>query len=108
MTPTVTEHPTPLPQVRVFRSDPEVDCFAVICERLVLVVDTFGTPEEAGQMMERPRPELGGRALAVVNTHWHYDHAWGNQLFAADGPTRRRFTRMRQVGPIGSGWLSSS
>lgn len=86
MPPTVTEHPTPLPQVRLFRSDPEVDCFAVICERLVLVVDTFGTPEEAGQMMERLRPELGGRALAVVNTHWHYDHAWGNQLFAADGP----------------------
>ncbi|RJF72077.1 MBL fold metallo-hydrolase [Deinococcus cavernae] len=84
MMPTVTEVPTPDARVRCFRSAPEVDCFAVVTERYVVVVDTFGTPQEAAQMMELLRPALPERQLLVVNTHDHYDHAWGNAVFAPD------------------------
>lgn len=84
MIPTITEIPMPDPRVRCFRSDPEVDCFAVVTERYVVVVDTFGTPQEAAQMMDFLRPVLPERQLLVVNTHDHYDHAWGNAVFAPD------------------------
>ncbi len=60
----------------------EVDCFVVITERYAVVIDTFSTPEDAAQMMELVRPELEGRQMLVVNTHQHYDHVWGNGLFA--------------------------
>ena len=84
-------------RVRMFRaaneSGSEVDCFVVITNRCAVVIDTFSTPEDAAQMMKlvRPaleRPALGSslqprRQLLVVNTHQHYDHVWGNDLFAA-------------------------
>ena len=84
MIPIIMEVPTPDPRVRCFRSLPEVDCFAVVTERYVVVVDSFGTPQEAAQMMEFLRPVLPERQLLVVNTHDHYDHAWGNAVFAPD------------------------
>lgn len=84
MIPVMSEVATPDPRVRRFRSDPEVDCFAVVTERYVVVVDTFGTPQEAAQMMDLLRPALHERPLLVVNTHDHYDHAWGNAVFAPD------------------------
>ena len=82
------ELPTPDPRVRMFRSDPEVDCFAVVTRRHVVVVDTFGTPGEAAQMLALLGDDLAGRSLLVVNTHGHFDHAWGNALFAPGGPHR--------------------
>jgi glyoxylase-like metal-dependent hydrolase (beta-lactamase superfamily II) len=81
-------------RVRMFSAgDPknsEVDCFVVITDRYVVVIDTFSTPEDAAQMMELVRPELEpstipARQLLVVNTHQHYDHVWGNSLFAMGG-----------------------
>lgn len=35
-------------------------------------------------MMALLRPALAERQLLVVNTHDHYDHAWGNAIFAPD------------------------
>jgi glyoxylase-like metal-dependent hydrolase (beta-lactamase superfamily II) len=70
-------------RVRMFRAGDEVDCFVVITDRYAVVIDTFSTPEDAAQMMELVRPELENRQLLVVNTHQHYDHVWGNSLFAA-------------------------
>jgi glyoxylase-like metal-dependent hydrolase (beta-lactamase superfamily II) len=78
-------------RVRMFsaanESGSEVDCFVVITDRYAVVIDTFSTPEDAAQMMELVRPELGkagleNHQLLVVNTHQHYDHVWGNSLFA--------------------------
>ena len=60
----------------------EVDCFVVLTDRFAVVIDTFSTPEDATQMMELVRPALAGRPSLVVNTHQHYDHVWGNSLFA--------------------------
>jgi glyoxylase-like metal-dependent hydrolase (beta-lactamase superfamily II) len=69
-------------RVRMFSAGSEVDCFVVITDRYAVVIDTFSTPEDAAQMMELVRPELENRQLLVVNTHQHYDHVWGNSLFA--------------------------
>ncbi len=70
-------------RVRMFSAGDEVDCFVVITDRYAVVIDTFSTPEDAAQMMELVRPQLfPRRQLLVVNTHQHYDHAWGNSLFA--------------------------
>jgi glyoxylase-like metal-dependent hydrolase (beta-lactamase superfamily II) len=63
-----------------------VDCFAVVTERYLVVVDTFGSPQEAQQMMGLLKTDLVGRQLLVINTHQHYDHAWGNGVFAEGGP----------------------
>jgi glyoxylase-like metal-dependent hydrolase (beta-lactamase superfamily II) len=72
-------------RVRMFSAGDEVDCFVVLTDRFVVVIDTFSTPEDAAQMMELVRPALKGRQLLVVNTHQHYDHVWGNSLFAVGG-----------------------
>jgi glyoxylase-like metal-dependent hydrolase (beta-lactamase superfamily II) len=69
-------------RVRMFSAGDEVDCFVVITDRYAVVIDTFSTPEDTTQMVELMRPELEGRQLLVVNTHQHYDHVWGNSLFA--------------------------
>lgn len=82
MIPTITEIPTCDSRIRCFRSHPEIDCFAVVTQRYVVVVDTFATPQEAMQMMNMLTADLVGRQLLVVNTHQHYDHVWGNSIFA--------------------------
>jgi glyoxylase-like metal-dependent hydrolase (beta-lactamase superfamily II) len=75
------------PQLRVFRSrDGEVDSFALLTRRFVVLVDTTSLPQLAARIVERLRSELAGRRLLVVNTHADYDHAWGNATFAAGGP----------------------
>jgi glyoxylase-like metal-dependent hydrolase (beta-lactamase superfamily II) len=72
-------------RVRMFRAGEEVDCFAVLTDSHVVVIDTFGTPEDAIQMMQLLKPKLEHRQLLVINTHQHYDHAWGNSIFTPDG-----------------------
>lgn len=75
------------PRVRVFRCPGVVDSFAVMTERLSVIVDTLITPTAAGDVMcllgwERGQP--AGKKLLVVNTHGDWDHSFGNGLF--DGP----------------------
>lgn len=57
--------------------------FIVVTERYVVLVDTLVNEVTARDLLEIARPHLAGRQLLVVNTHADYDHAWGNQLFAA-------------------------
>jgi glyoxylase-like metal-dependent hydrolase (beta-lactamase superfamily II) len=50
----------------------------------VFLVDTNITPEgdaRASSMTSRPSPQAD---RYVVNTHWHYDHADGNQIFGPE------------------------
>jgi glyoxylase-like metal-dependent hydrolase (beta-lactamase superfamily II) len=73
------------PRVRIFRAGSEVDCFAVISDSHVIILDTFTTPEDALEMMEVLKPNLEHRILLVINSHQHSDHTWGNAVFAQDG-----------------------
>jgi glyoxylase-like metal-dependent hydrolase (beta-lactamase superfamily II) len=73
---------TPDPRIRMFRS-PDVDCYVVVTERYVVVIDTFASVFEALQMIDSVSDTLLGRQLLIVNTHQHYDHAWGNGVCAS-------------------------
>ena len=49
-----------------------------------LVYDAFFTPQ-AGEDLRIAAEALAGRPVdAVIDSHWHNDHIWGNQAFAAD------------------------
>lgn len=74
-------------RLRIFRSrDGEVDTYALVSARSVVLVDTTSLPAISARLVELLRPALAGRHLLVVNTHADYDHAWGNATFAPDGP----------------------
>ncbi|WP_415856475.1 MBL fold metallo-hydrolase [Sinomonas sp. G460-2] len=56
----------------------------VVGSERALVIDTGEGPRQASQILEavREKTEL---PLVVVNTHAHYDHFFGNAVFAAAG-----------------------
>jgi glyoxylase-like metal-dependent hydrolase (beta-lactamase superfamily II) len=57
------------------------DIVAVLAGDAALVVDTRSTPAQALEVLGDLR-ELGSpRVAVVVNTHGHYDHAFGNAVF---------------------------
>src|SRR5262249_4468957 len=68
-------------RLRVLRAGDEVDTFALITARYVVLVDTMATPELAEGILNRVRPDLQGGQLLVVNTHADWDHCWGNAAF---------------------------
>lgn len=72
-------------RLRVFRSN-DLDTFAVVTERFVVLVDTQMTPEHCTFILETLRPELETRGLLVVNSHQHDDHVWGNAALPTDTP----------------------
>src|SRR5690349_19670644 len=51
-------------------------------ERGLLVVDTHASEVEARAVVEHVRRLGAGEVVAVVNTHAHFDHAFGNVTFA--------------------------
>ncbi|MGK7312995.1 MAG: MBL fold metallo-hydrolase [Candidatus Longimicrobiales bacterium M2_2A_002] len=68
--------------------DPDVASYAfansllVIGEDGVLVVDTQQSPRAAKEVLEEVRRRTDLPVRWVVNTHWHADHVWGNQVYA--------------------------
>src|SRR5262249_10360756 len=68
-------------RLRVFRAGDEVDTFALVTVRYIVLVDTMATPELAEGILDRVRPDLQGRQLLVVNTHADWDHCWDNAAF---------------------------
>lgn len=53
---------------------------------LVLVYDTFLTPRAARDLRLVIAGLFGPLPCLVVNSHYHNDHIWGNQVFAAEAP----------------------
>ena len=51
----------------------------------LVVVDTNATPALGREALEAVRRISGLPVRAVVNTHLHFDHTFGNAAFAADG-----------------------
>jgi glyoxylase-like metal-dependent hydrolase (beta-lactamase superfamily II) len=51
-------------------------------DRGLLVVDTHSSEVEARRVVEQVRRLGAGEVVAVVNTHQHFDHAFGNVVFS--------------------------
>jgi glyoxylase-like metal-dependent hydrolase (beta-lactamase superfamily II) len=73
------------PRIRIFRAEQEVDCFVLVSQRYIILIDTMATPELALEMVQTVQPLLKDRQLLVINTHADYDHCWGNSVFASPG-----------------------
>jgi glyoxylase-like metal-dependent hydrolase (beta-lactamase superfamily II) len=69
-------------RLHVFRAGQEVDTTALITQRFLVVIDTMGTPELATEIMQSLQRVRQGRHLLAINTHAHWDHCWGNSIFA--------------------------
>jgi glyoxylase-like metal-dependent hydrolase (beta-lactamase superfamily II) len=61
----------------------DVSVVAVLGENGVTVVDTRNNPAEADEIVRDVLAEFAAPIVAVVNTHAHYDHTFGNQRFVA-------------------------
>jgi glyoxylase-like metal-dependent hydrolase (beta-lactamase superfamily II) len=66
----------------------DVNVGLIAGERGLLVVDTFTSEAAARRTVEQVRALGAGEVVAVVNTHEHFDHTFGNVVFAEeyDGP----------------------
>lgn len=51
-----------------------------------LIFDTFLTPQAARDLRQAIAGLFGPLPCIVVNSHYHNDHIWGNQVFAAEAP----------------------
>ncbi len=58
----------------------------VVGTERAMVIDTGGGPRQGREILAAVR-EKTGLPLVVVNTHAHYDHFFGNAVFAGDGVT---------------------
>jgi glyoxylase-like metal-dependent hydrolase (beta-lactamase superfamily II) len=74
-------------RILVVRCGTLVDVFIIVSKRYVVLVDTLINPRTAAELLRIAEPHLAGRQLLVVDTHSHWDHCWGNQLFAGPGAT---------------------
>jgi glyoxylase-like metal-dependent hydrolase (beta-lactamase superfamily II) len=72
-------------RIQVVRCGTLVDVFVVVSQRYVVLVDTLINSRTAAELLRIAAPHLAGRQLLVVDTHSHWDHCWGNQLFAGPG-----------------------
>ena len=70
----------------------------VINEDDVLVVDSHITPTSARQLIDSIRKVTDRPITTVVNTHFHFDHAHGNQAFGPIQIVGHEHTRMRMTG----------
>lgn len=59
----------------------DVNVGVVAGDRGLLVIDTHASEAEARTVVDQIRRLARGDVVAVVNTHEHFDHCWGNAVF---------------------------
>src|SRR5262249_44089958 len=59
----------------------QTNCTVIIGEESVLVVDTGQFPSLAKRMVADIKKFTPKPVRYIVNTHWHFDHVWGNAVF---------------------------
>jgi len=72
-------------RVLVFTQDSPMEniVVALVSKKGLVVVDATGSPYTAALMRKDIEKEFGRNDFAyVINTHHHWDHAWGNQTFS--------------------------
>ncbi|MGZ4444208.1 MAG: MBL fold metallo-hydrolase [Nocardioidaceae bacterium] len=83
----------------------DVNVGVVAGERGLLVVDTHASEVEARRVVEQVRRLGAGEVVAVVNTHQHFDHTFGNVVFSEEYDGVQMFiheTAAEQLVPTGS------
>ena len=61
----------------------DVNVSVVAGSRGLLVIDTHASDKAARTVLDALRRQVPGDVVAVVNTHEHFDHAYGNGVFRA-------------------------
>src|SRR3954447_13335088 len=80
------------PGVYLFISTPYGDvgldgnAIAIVGRDAVLVFDTNGTPASAASVLSEIRKITGTPVRYVVNSHWHWDHWYGTEVYKAAFP----------------------
>jgi cyclase len=64
----------------------QANCTVIIGEDAVLVVDSGQFPTLARRMVADIRKLTSKPVRYLVNTHWHFDHVWGNGVFRESFP----------------------
>lgn len=59
---------------------------AIAGDRGLVVVDTHGSTAAGRTVLDDLRHLDAGPVTAVVNTHWHWDHTFGNAAFREEDP----------------------
>jgi glyoxylase-like metal-dependent hydrolase (beta-lactamase superfamily II) len=59
----------------------DVNVTLVGSERGLLVVDTHGSASAGREVVDDVRRLGAGEVTGIVNTHWHFDHSFGNVAF---------------------------
>jgi cyclase len=59
----------------------ETNVYVINGSKHVFVVDTFLGPRSMDVVKKRMARALGSKPVVVVNTHYHWDHVWGNCAF---------------------------
>ena len=74
-------------RILAFEVERLVTVYAVVSTRYVVLIDTLFSPSAVAPVLDALGPAVdAGRRLLVVNTHAHWDHAWGNSFFAGPEP----------------------
>jgi glyoxylase-like metal-dependent hydrolase (beta-lactamase superfamily II) len=63
----------------------DVNATLILGEHAAVVVDTLSTREQAEQLLAALR-SVTSTPLVAVNTHWHFDHCFGNDTLATAEP----------------------
>ena len=76
------------------------NCMVVVNEDDVLVVDSHVTPA-AARALRSSIAELTSKPITyLVNSHYHFDHAHGNQVFSDVVIAGHEYTRMKLAGAV--------
>jgi glyoxylase-like metal-dependent hydrolase (beta-lactamase superfamily II) len=75
------------PRVWVARYEwADANVTAIGSDRGLVVVDTHGSTAAGRLVLDDLRRLGAGAVTAVVNTHWHWDHSFGNAAFREESP----------------------
>lgn len=55
--------------------------FLIECEAKVFLIDTFCGPESMAPILNLLNGKPDNKEIVVINTHFHWDHVWGNCSF---------------------------
>lgn len=76
-----------------------------------LIFDTFLTPQAAVDLRRTISGVIGPAPAIVVNSHYHNDHIWGNQVYAPDAQivsSRRTRALIATAGAEELAWYTSN